>query len=179
MDDALKREIAKSMAPAAVPLLRVAVTNYYDNKRFEKRQEYQVKMAERQSQALSEATSGGGTAAAQTATPAEPATDPDVGPAAEPAAEPAADPPEDGLDPLDEAVSHAEGLDSSIEQARQHEECGFCQDVLDQLRHEDPQTQRQGLRELKELREVTYGDYSPEEIERTMDGMDVVPLMVV
>lgn len=172
MDGKLKMEIAKGMAPAAVPIIQAGITSYFENQRFEKRKEYEMQMAEHKSEALATAV-GGPVEGGETAAVGPQAS---VGGETAPAA---AGEPAPGEDPLGEAAEMAGDLDQRIAQAREHEDCGFCRDVLDELRHEDLGAQQQGLRELRELRGVMNRDTSRQEIEQTMDSFEVVPRLVV
>jgi hypothetical protein len=56
MDDDLKRDVLTSVAPAAVPILRFGIRNHFEEKRLEKREKHEVRMAKHQAEAFSQAT---------------------------------------------------------------------------------------------------------------------------
>lgn len=176
MDEELKKEVLAQAAPAAVPILRFAIRNHFEEKRIDKRQQHEVRMAKEQGQALAQATGG---------KVPEPEVDEDVGDVGDdysPRREHERDE-RNGVvaeeNPLDEAVGLAENLDSALGRAQEHEQCEFCQDVLRELEHRPLPEQKQGLRELRELQDVMYSDASAEEIEDTMENLQLVPKMIV
>lgn len=166
MDEQLKKELLKGVAPATVPLCRAFINNHYENKRIEQRQQFEIEKAEYTNRSL-QAAAGGGEEMERAEQPAPPSFDHEVE-----EVEPAGD-------PLGEAIDLAEDLERTLGEASEHEECAFCQDVLEGLQDEPLEVQQQGLRELRRLRKVMYSDPSRDEIDRTMDELEVVPRLII
>lgn len=160
MNQQVKKEMLKGMAPAAVPVCRTLINNHFENKRIKKRQQFEVAKAKHTSQSLQSMSDGEAAQAEPVDFDAEVDHDPSD-------------------DPLADAMELAEDLDRRLSEASEQEDCGFCRDVLEGLRDEPPEVQQRGLSELRELRRVMYSDPTPEEVDRAMDSMEVIPRIIV
>lgn len=171
MDDRTKKKLAIEAAPALVPICRAAVSGLYTQKRLESKHQHEKELAEIRAQKVENPDRPA--RATQTAAQTEQADTPAGDPA--PDEEPAAP-----ADPLGEAVTLAEELDQQLERSLELEECGFCRDVIDQLRTQPLEVQRQGLREMQELQNVMYSEGTGrEDIDAVMSDMEIVPRMVM
>lgn len=163
MEDEVKKAILKAAAPITVPIARVAISNHYENKRLAQREDFEVRMAQHKTQTIKAAA---GDEEAPRVSPFSPD-------APEPV--PASEPVEESEDPLAAAIQTADELDQSLDQASQTEECGFCQTVLEDLKDEPLDVQRQGLRELREVQALMGTNATREEIDAVMDQAEIVP----
>ena len=83
---------------------------------------------------------------------------------------------EDQPSPFDRpAAESIEEMEASIMDA----DCDWCKEIAEDLREHPEATRKEGLRELKELQGVMYSDPTREEIDQTMERLDVVPKIAV
>lgn len=73
------------------------------------------------------------------------------------------------------AAESIEEMEASIMDA----DCDWCKEIAEDLREHPEATRKEGLRELKELQGVMYSDPTRDEIDQTMERLDVVPKIAV
>lgn len=79
-----------------------------------------------------------------------------------------------GTDDLLEAADLGENYIDRVEAALDKETCGFCADILRQLRGRPLEEQVVGVRELAQLKQMMMDDAGKEDVEEIMDDFEVL-----
>jgi hypothetical protein len=189
MDDTLKKQILTSMAPAVVPVTRFAIRNHFEEQRIQRQEQHEIRLAEKQTDAMSDAL--GEEISIPEATPDHERQGEGTGAGSgwdegHSEHDGAAAPADDGDDahaespqPLEDAIRLADDLDTTLSVTAETEDCSFCQDVVEELRNEPVEVQREGLRELREVKRLMDEEVTTSEIKESMDDMDTVPRMLL
>ena len=151
-----KMVLAKNLAPACIPVGKTIMKSRVERKRMEEMREHEMELVEVRARKMDD--------------PDAPVGDVSFSEDGEAEVE--------DRDPLIEAAELAEDLDARLEEALEIEECGFCREVLLELRTRPLDVQKRGIRELQMLHEAMYTDGSRQAVDSVMDDMEVVPQII-
>lgn len=192
MEDQTKAELIEASSSVAASLLKEMLVHRRRMSRIEAEKEKEIEIAEARERARAEHM--GGVQGGQPSRRGRPAKNPGGGQEPPQEIEPQSsiqEPPEPETETV-HVASIAEAVDvgadplEQISLAKGATDCQFCQNVLEQLKSESEDVQRQGLQELVEYEQLTdelvaknaSRDEQEERIDEIMEDWQAIPMLI-